>query len=175
MVEEKREKTIETFLICLIVSISLIVGSFGGFWLYIRNSLKVDELGLNRIEELMNEMSVLPEQRSLYLFIASSIIMLIFWVLGFIMYKIMVRLAKIEVKDVELLIAMGSAYTLSFLVGSYIVDKVPLIPVIIITSFIEICVVYIGLFDKIKNKLGTCILFRGAVAALYVALVIVSK
>jgi hypothetical protein len=28
---------------------------------------------------------------------------------------------------------------------------------------------------NIKNKIGTCILFRGAVAALYVALVIVSK
>ncbi len=175
MMKQQKEKTLETFLSYILVSISLIVGSFGCFWLYIRNYLKADVLIYKGIEELMDEMSVVPDKRSLYLFIVSSIVMLILWVIGFIMYKIIFKLAKLTVKDVELLIAIGTAYTLSFLVGSYIVGKIQLIPVISVTNLIEICVIYIGLFDKIKNKLSTCILIRGVILALNIAIAVVGK
>lgn len=172
---KEKENKLETYLSYVVVSLSLIIGSFGCFWLYVRNYLKADDVVRTRIESLLDDMSVLPDKRTMYMFIMSSIGMLLLWVVGFIMYKIIFKIAKVTVTDVELLIAIGTAYTLSFLIGCFMVGKIELVFVVILTNLIEMCAVYIGLFDKIRKKVNLCVFVRSILLVLNVVIAVVSK
>ena len=91
------------------------------------------------------------------------------------MYKVIFNIAKVVVKDIELIIAIGSAYTLSFLAGYYFIDRIDALLVVVIVNVVEICVVYMGLFDKIKKRIGICILLRSIVMVLDVVIALSNK
>lgn len=169
------ENKLVTYISYIFVALSLIVGTFGCFWLYINKYLNSDDALKAKISNLMDEIHVFQDKRMIYMILMSCVVMLLLWVLGFVMYKVIFNIAKVVVKDIELIIAIGSAYTLSFLAGYYFIDRIDALLVVVIVNVVEICVVYMGLFDKIKKRIGICILLRSIVMVLDVVIALSNK
>lgn len=167
---QQSQRGIEKYLVYITVGISMLVGSFGAFFMYINKNIKSKSELRSQINELLSEMYISEDKHMVAMVIICCMYMTLLWILGFIIYKIVFKIAGVKVKDTELLIALGSGYILSFLTGYYLTGRVNDILLTLIVNTIEMSVVYIGLFDKIKEKIGICILIRGIVLVLNVAL-----
>lgn len=126
----------------------------------------------SQITALLGEMYVSEDKHTEAMFIIGCVYMAVLWIVGFIIYKLVFKIAGAKVKETELLIALGSGYILSFLAGYYLTGKVGEVWLTLLVNAIEMGVVYIGLFDKIKERIGVCILVRSIIMILNLAVAI---
>lgn len=158
--KRSNEGKLEAYVINLTIALSLIIGSVGSFWMYTNKYIKSNKEVLDEINRLLSDIHVVQDKLSLVLFLVSTLGVLTLWVIGFVLYKVIFKVAKVNVNDIELLIALGSGYIISFLFGYFFVEQIHPTILTMGLNIIEMLVVLYGLFDKIKTGIVRCTLIR---------------
>lgn len=145
----------------IFIGLSVFIGTVVTFVLYLNRRLIISEELNNKIIMLMEEISVESDKQWLFLVVLSIIYCLIFFILGFVVYKIIFKLSGIKVPDGRLILTIGTAYMISYLVGYFVAGSINDILLTLLTNLVEVCIVFAVLFDYIQKKLLRCGLLRG--------------
>ena len=166
----------EKVLLQVFIAVALILSSYGCFLSYLYKYLAISEETRSKIYQLLSDMSIYQDKYLRIIFIIGCITMTIMWFLGFVMYKFIFKITKVKnVLESELLIALGSAYTISFLLASLLVGRIGFSTIIVITNIIESAVVFFGISEKINKKMCWCILCRTIVLGLNVMVQLINN
>ena len=125
--EQLRNKEIimKQIFLKLFVAISVFLGTLASFWMYFDRYLKIRPAKNSTINSLLNEIATAVENQSSLLFLLAAIYCAMFWLLGFIIYKIIFGITRVRVPEAKLLLALGTSYIISYLTGYFLLPSTP--------------------------------------------------
>lgn len=157
----RNEEVMKNKLFYMGIILSIFVGSMAALGLYLERYLNCHPERMQQITDGLREAAVFENRQGIFLGIILLICTFIFWIVGFIAYKIVFLCARVKVNERRLLIALGAGLTLSYLVSYLLIGKVSVVLVTLLSNFVEITVIFAGLLDEIKERVRTCIIVRG--------------
>jgi hypothetical protein len=161
---EKRDKLqggTEIFLTFLATCVS--------YYMYMDKYLKNNVNIMNSINELLSKASISTEKISYFLIGILTMCLLIFLVIGFVIYRIIFKeVCKCDVEDSKLFLSVMTAYALSFLIGYFLIGLIPLVIITVLCNLIEMVAVILFCYENIKGKVVLASLIRGVLIILNV-------
>ena len=143
------------------IILSIFVGSMVAIGLYLERYLNCYTEQMQQITDGLRAAAGFENRQGIFLGILLLLCTLIFWIAGFIEYKIVFLCARVKVNGLCLLIALGAGLTLSYLVSYFLIGKVSIVPVTLLSNLVEITVIFASLWDEIKERMRTCMIVRG--------------
>ena len=144
------------------IILSFVIGSMVAFGFYLERYLNYNTELMQQIKNLLKDAGVLENRYIVFFGILLVLCTLVFWVLEFILYKIVFRCAKVKVEDVHMLMGIGAGMILSFLTGYVLVGHLHIVLLTLISNLVEILVIFFSLYDKIRGRIKMCGVVRGA-------------
>lgn len=142
------------------IILSLVIGSVVAFGLYLERYLNNNTQLMQQIKDLLKETGVLENRYVAFFDILLVLCVLVFWVLEFILYKIVFLCAKVKVEDLHLLMGIGAGLILSILTSYALVGHIHIVLLTLISNFVEIVVIFFSLYDRIKGRIRMCAAVR---------------
>lgn len=130
------------------------------FFLYFRKFLKENKQVSNQINQLTKDLNIVDGRAPFFLYIVYFICLVFFLMLGFLIYKIIFKIVKVKINDVKLLLAVETAYAVTFLIGYIAIGHMPYIITILLCNLIEMAMVLFMCIDEVLPKLLKVILCR---------------
>lgn len=138
----------------------------GTFLLYVTEYVKYNAELQSSIQELITEVDIVTSRSAVFLYIIYAVIALVLFIVGFIIYKFICKLCGCKIPDSKLLLSVGIGYAASFLTGSFLLNLVPFLTVLLIGNVLEMLLVICLCFSELQKKVIPFVLMRAVLVVL---------
>lgn len=149
--------------------ITLVAGCVA-YIMYMMRYMQVKTNVYQQIIELLNKSDIIEQKMQIVMYIMYAIVYILTLIVGFVIYKVIFRVTDCRISDIKLMVAIGTAYAVCFLISYFVISSFMYSSVIVISNIVENVIVLFMCYDDIRKKIVPIIFIKIIIVLLNVSI-----